>query len=583
MRYKIRHTAMTVIGSTVALILLLLLQWAFAGGNSAPTVAAQPLAQAATPTAAPNEEITPTAVVTPSAGITAGAATTETAPVSPTTGAMTGTGLVQTALISPSALFADAALEPGESEAIPISVTLVKVAEGFADPVNVVSAWDGSGRLFVVERNGLVRIVNQDGQIAEEPFLDISDIVLDAFLEQGLYDIEFHPDFANNGRFFVHFAEILRNGDSMIVEYRVSADNPDQADPESARVIMQIDQPWANHNGGELAFGPDGYLYIGSGDGGWEGDPLSAGQDLSTLLGKLLRIDVNNDDDRPYAIPSDNPFAASQNPQLVQLFGITEEEFAAIHTEARPEIWAYGLRNPWKFQFDRETGDLYLPDVGQNHWEEINFQPANSPGGENYGWDFLMGTHCFPVEAPACSAVGVLPVAEYSHDLGCTVIGIGVYRGADFADLNGIYFSGDYCSGKLWALTHDESGHWRYAEVLDTNVQFTGSGEGEDGNLYLTSCFCNYGGPAPEENPPGALWRIVPSDQVPEGAETAQAQTDIADNQIAFNANLTLAMLQTAPRFDRVLFNTVGELDPLLDDAADQYWQEQGFTTNPEE
>ena len=213
MRYKIRHTVMAVIGSTVALVLLLLLQWAFASGSSAPTVAAQPLAQAATPTAAPSEEITPTAVVTPSAGITEGAATTETAPVSPTTGAMTGTPLVQTAQISPSQVFADAALEPGESEAIPISVTLVKVAEGFIDPVNVVSARDGSGRLFVVERNGLVRIVNQDGQIAEEPFLDISDIVLDAFLEQGLYDIEFHPDFANNGRFFVHFAELLRNGD----------------------------------------------------------------------------------------------------------------------------------------------------------------------------------------------------------------------------------------------------------------------------------------------------------------------------------------------------------------------------------
>lgn len=521
MRYKIRQATVSVIGSIVTLVLLLLFQWAFADGRIASAVTAQPLAQAATPTVAPREALTATDEVTPSTGITAGAATTATAPVSPTAG-LTGSGLVQTALISPSQVFADAALEPGESAAIPISVTLVKVAEGFSDPVNVVSARDGSGRLFVVERNGLVRIVNQDGQIVEEPFLDISDRVLDAFLEQGLYDIEFHPDFANNGRFFVHFAEILRNGASMIVEYHVSADNPDQADPESARVIMEIDQPWANHNGGELAFGPDGYLYIGMGDGGWEGDPLGAGQDLSTLLGKLLRIDVNNDDGRPYAIPSDNPFAASQNPELVQLFGVTEEEFAAIHTEARSEIWAYGLRNPWKFQFDRQTGDLYLPDVGQNHWEEINFQSANSQGGENYGWDFLMGTHCFPVEAPACSAVGVLPVAEYAHDLGCTVIGIGIYRGDEFADLAGIYFSGDYCSGKLWGLTH-EDGEWRYGELLDTNVQFTGSGEGEDGTLYVTSCVCNYGGPAPEENPPGTLWRIVPSAQVPEGAETVPA------------------------------------------------------------
>jgi glucose/arabinose dehydrogenase len=369
-----------------------------------------------------------------------------------------------------------------------------------------------------------VQIVTQDGQVMEEPFLDISDQVMDAFLEQGLYDIEFHPEFADNGRFFVHFAELMRNGDSMIIEYQVSGDNPDQADAESARPILQIDQPWANHNGGELAFGPDGYLYIGSGDGGWEGDPLEAGQNLNTLLGKLLRIDVNNDDGRPYAIPEDNPFAAAQAPQQIQLFGISEETFAGIHTEARPEIWAYGLRNPWKFQFDSQTGDLYLPDVGQNHWEEINFQPADSQGGENYGWDFLMGTHCFPIQASACNAVGTLPVAEYSHDLGCSVTGIGIYRGDEFGDLNGVYFSGDYCSGRLWGLTHDDAGNWRYAEVLDTNIQITGGGEGEDGNLYVTSCNCNYGGPAPEENPPGSLWRIVPTDQVPEGAETAATQ-----------------------------------------------------------
>lgn len=433
-------------------------------------------------------------------------------------------GLVQTVHISPTARYGDAALLPGESEAIDVSIALVKVVDGLSDPVNVVSSNDGSGRLFVVERNGIVRIVDGEGTLLEEPFLDISDIVQDAFLEQGLYDITFHPDYANNGRFFVHFAEILRNGDSMIVEYAVASDNPDQANPDSARALMQIDQPWANHNGGELAFGPDGYLYIGSGDGGWEGDPLEAGQDLKTLLGKLLRIDVDNEDGRPYAIPEDNPFAASQSPQIITLFGVTEEEFAAIHTEARPEIWAYGLRNPWKFHFDRATGDLYLPDVGQNHWEEINFQPADSVGGENYGWDFLMGTHCFPIQAGECDAVGTLPVAEYSHELGCSVTGIGIYRGEAYTDLDGLYFSGDYCSGRIWALTHNDGSNWQYSEVLDTSLQITGAGEGEDGDLYVTSCNCNYGGPAPEENPPGSLWRIVPADQVPDGAETAQVQ-----------------------------------------------------------
>ena len=206
------------------------------------------------------------------------------------------------------------------------------------------------------------------------------------------------------------------------------------------------------------------------------------------------------------------------------LFGVTEEEFAAIHTEARPEIWAYGLRNPWKFHFDSETGDLYLPDVGQNHWEEINAQPADRIGRENYGWDFLMGSHCFPIQAGECNAVGTLPVAEYSHELGCSVTGLGIYRGDEFADLNGIYFSGDYCSGIIWGLTHDDTGNWRYAEVLDTNIQITSGGEGEDGNIYVTSCNCNYGGPVPEENPPGSLWRIVPADQVSADAETVATQ-----------------------------------------------------------
>jgi len=421
--------------------------------------------------------------------------------------------------------------QPGQSGSLDVQVDLVKIAEGFTDPINVVAAPDDSGRLFVVERNGIVRIV-QDGQVVEEPFLDISENTLDTFLEQGLYDLEFHPDFAENGRFYVHFAEVLRNGDSMIVEYTVSSDNPDQADPQSARQIMQIDQPYANHNGGELAFGPDGYLYIGSGDGGWEGDPLEAGQDLSTLLGKVLRIDVNqgNGFDN-YSIPADNPFASKQ--ALVQLFDITEEEFAEIHTEARPEIWAWGLRNPWKFQFDPQTGDLYLPDVGQNHWEEINFQPADSTGGENYGWDYLMGSHCFPVEAESCQPFGVLPVAEYSHALGNAVVGIGVYRGEQYASMDGIYFVSDWGSGRVWGLQRSNDEEWTFAELIDSDLHITGAGQDADGNLYVTSCNCAYGGPPPTENPPGALWMIVPKGEGPEGAEIAPAgeQPDQQDQQ----------------------------------------------------
>lgn len=397
-------------------------------------------------------------------------------------------------------------------------IDLVQVASGLSDPVGVASPPDGSGRVFVIERQGVVRVI-ENGELLEEPFLDISEDVLSAFLEQGLYDLAFHPDFAENGVFFVHFAELLRNGDSLIVRYRVSPDDPNRADPESARLILEIDQPYANHNGGELAFGPDGHLYIGSGDGGWEGDPLEAGQDLSTLLGKVLRIDVapaldDADPYRDYAIPPDNPFA--RDPELVQRFGLTEEFFAEIHAEARPEIRAYGLRNPWKFSFDPETGDLWLPDVGQNHWEEINFQPAGAEGGTNYGWDFLMGTHCFPIEQEDCAQVGAPPVAEYSHDLGCAVIDIGVIRDPALPELEGTYLLSDYCSGTIWGIARDGEEGWRMGELAITGLRITGSGRDEAGDLYVTACVCDYG--AAPDRTGGTVWRIVAASEVPEGA-----------------------------------------------------------------
>ena len=405
-------------------------------------------------------------------------------------------------------------------------VELVQVASGLNDPVGVASPPDGSDRVFVIERQGAVRVI-EDGELREEPFLDLSDDVLSAFLEQGLYDLAFHPDFTENGVFFVHFAELLRNGDSVVVRYRVSADDPNRADPESARLILQIEQPYANHNGGELAFGPDGYLYIGSGDGGWEGDPLEAGQDLSTLLGKILRIDVapaldDSDPHRDYVIPPDNPFA--RDPELVRLFGLSEDFFADIHVHARPEIWAYGLRNPWKFSFDPETGDLWLPDVGQNQWEEINFQPAGGEGGTNYGWDFLMGTHCFPVQEESCPQVGEPPVAEYSHDLGCAVIDIGVIRDPALADLIGTYLAGDFCAGTIWGLARAENS-WRMGELLTTELRITGSGRDEAGVLYVTACDCHYG-TARNESGGGTVWRVVLASEVPQGATTAPRRTE---------------------------------------------------------
>lgn len=514
----------------IALLLILTL---VAGSVSANSLG---LAQQATPTG----QITPTLGTTPGQEGTGTPGQTPGAPGTPqvtpgvtstpgpdaqlTPGA--GEGLVPVTGYEPAGYSVGVAMQPGINDLpVDLEIALVQVADGFQDPVNVVASPDGTGRLFVVERGGAVRIVNPDGTVEEEPFIDLTDITLSAFLEAGLYDIEFHPNFASNGRVYVHFAELMRNGDGMIVEYQVMAGNPNQLDPATARVIMQIEQPWANHNGGELAFGPDGYLYIGSGDGGWEGDPLEAGQDLSTLLGKLLRIDVDTTNGlQAYGIPEDNPFV--RPPELVQLFGVTEEEFSQIHTEVRPEIWAYGLRNPWKFQFDPQTGDLYLPDVGQNHWEEINFQPADSTGGENYGWDRLMGTRCFPVELASCDPIGVLPVAEYSHDLGIAVVGIGVYRGSQFPIMDGIYFVGDWGSGRIWGLTQLDTGEWAFEELLDTDLHITGSGQAADGTLYVTSSTGQYEDTDVTQIT-GALWRLVPADQAPEEGTVITAEGGI--------------------------------------------------------
>ncbi|MGB3117848.1 MAG: PQQ-dependent sugar dehydrogenase [Verrucomicrobiales bacterium] len=420
---------------------------------------------------------------------------------------------------------------PGGKLPKDVKVALVKVAGDFVDPVNVAVPRDGSGRVFVCERPGVVRII-KDGKVLPKPFLDIHETVVSSFLEQGLYDIEFHPDFKTNGKFYIHYSDMWFNGDSFIVEYKVSAKNPDKADPDSARVIMQIEQTYANHNGGELVFGPDGYLYIGSGDGGWEGDVLNAGQDLTTPLAKVLRIDVNTSTpDRAYGIPADNPLVTPK--QLMVLFGVSEEAFNKIHPTARPEIWAYGLRNPLKMQFDRKTGDLYLADVGQNHWEEVNMQPAGAKGGENYGWKFMCGTQPFPLPIDAAGKplpeavknaprVGLPPIAEYSHvDQGNCVVGLGIYRGEKYPALDGVYFVGDWGSGILWGLARDASGKWQMEQLLDTKIKFTGAGEAEDGTIYVTNATANYGGPVdPHDSERGAVWMLVPADKVPAGAET---------------------------------------------------------------
>ncbi len=420
----------------------------------------------------------------------------------------------------------DKPAQPGGHLPKKVAISLVKVAGGLVDPVNVTSPKDGSKRLFVCERPGLVRII-KDGKLLEKPFLDIKDKTLSSFLEEGLFCIEFHPKFKENGLFYVSYSDLWFNGSTLITQYKVSAKNPDKADPESAKVIMQIDFPYCNHHGGKVAFGPDGFMYVGVGDGGWEGDVISAGQDLHTLLGKMLRIDVNTSTpDRAYSIPKDNPFITPL--QQMTLFGVSEKQFSQIHPKAKPEIWAYGIRNPWTFSFDHKTGDLFIADVGQNHWEEINHQPAASKGGENYGWKFMCGSHTFPIEDEKTNPrVGVLPIAEYSHvDQGNCVVGLGIYRGTAYPEMEGTYFASDWGSGKIWGLQKDGA-KWQMEELLDldTPLRPTGGGEDEEGNLYLTHAAANYGGPVdPYTSERGAVWKIVPASSVPKGAETAPLQ-----------------------------------------------------------
>jgi glucose/arabinose dehydrogenase/uncharacterized cupredoxin-like copper-binding protein len=403
------------------------------------------------------------------------------------------------------------------------AIQLVQVAGGLVDPINIANAGDGSGRLFVVERIGRIRIIDQDGTLVEQPFLDIQDTVKTDFLEQGLLGVAFHPNYKENGLFYVYYADYTTNGNLFLVQYKVSDSDPNQADPDSAKMIFSIDaDPYVNHNGGEVHFGPDGYLYWTTGDGGLAGDPYDNAQNIRNQFGKIHRIDVNDTGDLPYKIPADNPFAASAE---VNPSGFAIQDPANYHPGAKPEIWAYGLRNPWTFDFDPQTGDLYIADVGQNAWEEINFQPAGTPGGQNYGWDWLEGSHCYPETVSECprSQVGVLPVAEYNHSQGdCSISGLGVSRGQESSTLDGIYFNSDFCSGRIWGLKRDDSGAWIYQELLDTELLATGGGNDEAGNVYLTSCSCVFDRTYdPFANPQGAVWRVVQADQVPQGAATA--------------------------------------------------------------
>ena len=332
----------------------------------------------------------------------------------------------------------------------------MQIASGIEAPTDIQNAGDGSGRLFFIQQNGIVRIF-RNGALVLQPFLDIRGKTSSGG-ERGLLGLSFPTGFAQKQRFYVNYTDL--NGDTVIAQYRMSA-NPDVADASTEIVLLRIAQPFANHNGGQLRFGPDGYLYIGMGDGGSGGDPRGNGQNRATLLGKMLRIDVEGDPGQ-VRIPADNPFVNTAG--------------------TRPEIWALGLRNPWRFSFDRATGDLWIADVGQNTYEEIDFQPASSPGGENYGWNRMEGMHCFQ---DGCNPQGLtLPVAEYDHSQGCSVTGGFVYRGSLSPALRGTYIYGDYCSGRIWGVER-EGIAWGNRTLLASGFSITTFGEDETGEIYV--------------------------------------------------------------------------------------------------
>ena len=334
-------------------------------------------------------------------------------------------------------------------------LTLKRLASGLDQPLGIVHA--GDSRLFIVQQRG--RIVIWDGtRILDTPFLDLTSQV-SCCGERGLLGLAFHPRYAQNGQFFVYFTR--GDGDVVIARAQVSATNRDVANPSSLTQLLLIEHSQqSNHNGGQLAFGPDGYLYAGVGDGGGAGDPSNNAQTLTVLLGKLLRLDV----DAPvYAIPPTNPFA-----------GVSD---------ARSEVWAYGLRNPWRFSFDRQTGDLWIADVGQNRYEEIDLQAASSRGGDNYGWRRLEGRHCFNPATNCGEATP--PIIEYSHDDGsCSITGGYRYRGV-YPRMRGIYFYGDYCTGVIWGATQSTDGSWSGTKMLTTSSRITSFGEDLNGELYM--------------------------------------------------------------------------------------------------
>jgi glucose/arabinose dehydrogenase len=372
-------------------------------------------------------------------------------------------------------------LTPARAASIPSMLNFTPIANGLTEPVFITNAGDNSNRLFILQQTGQIRIL-KNGSLLPTPFIDISGLVSDftgSNGEQGLLGLAFDPSYTSNGYFYITYT--TNDNDptfrytTTLARYHVSSGNPDLADTLSGTILLSIPKKYTNHNGGMIAFGPDGYLYMSMGDGGSGGDPDNNAQNLHTLLGKLLRLDVNATPPpgQKYVIPSTNPFYGNSDPTIKQ------------------EIWAYGLRNPWRFSFDRLTGDLYIGDVGQNIEEEVDFQTSSSAGGQNYGWHILEGNLCYNPSTNCIAPSGyVPPVATYDHgtndSFGCAITGGYVYRGIQSPSLQGTYFYGDYCSGKVLGLIKNPNNTWTYDLITSTSYLISSFGQDEQGELYIT-------------------------------------------------------------------------------------------------
>ncbi|MBK8232163.1 MAG: PQQ-dependent sugar dehydrogenase [Candidatus Eisenbacteria bacterium] len=404
------------------------------------------------------------------------------------------------------------------------AATTTRVASALNRPIYV-TAPAGDDRLFIVEQRGVIKIL-KNGTVLATPFLDIDSLIpaISGNDERGLLGLAFHPDYATNGYFWVYYTS--NAGQQVVARYTRSGGNPDQADAASALIYLTMADPFSNHNGGCIQFGQDGYLYIGTGDGGSAGDPGNRAQNKLDLLGKMLRIDVNT---HPYSIPPSNPFVG--NPAYSQ------------------EIWSLGLRNPWRWSFDRETGDMLVADVGQNEWEEIDFEPANT-GGRNYGWRLTEGNHCYNPSSNCDDGDPVLtyPIYEFSHSVGCSITGGYVYRGAALPEFQGIYFFSDFCTPSIWTFRY-EGGN--LTEFTDRTTELAPGGGlsigsigsyGEDGfgELYI----CDRG-----TGSNGEVFKIIPDPaSVPgSGVKTGLNLSPSVPNPFTNATQLHLALEQSGP------------------------------------